>query len=113
MSTYPISRLNYYNGELLKVIDFHIEQNFHIGHREQHLRLLHVAGIVEGLHVKNGVSSDTIEVTSGVAVDRNGRQLFLDATSNLTNGRLPAAAGGTRSQAPDSEACDPGPRGCQ
>jgi hypothetical protein len=75
--SYVTSRLNYYNGQFLRKDDFLAEQGYHLAGLETHGRLLHVAGIAEGLDVS--INGGNLTVNSGAAVDPAGKQILLDA----------------------------------
>ncbi|WP_437277278.1 tail fiber domain-containing protein [Sorangium sp. So ce375] len=78
------SRVRYFDGQYLKDQDFIDEQNHHTDRRHRHERLLHVAGILEGLNVT--VNAGVLTVSPGAAVDDTGRQILLETarTVNVT-----------------------------
>lgn len=77
---YVTKRLNYYNGQFLRVDDFKDEQLHHDRERALRGRMLQVWGITEGLGV-TVPNNATIEVAPGAAVDGSGRLILL---MNLT-----------------------------
>src|ERR1051325_7952090 len=83
---YAVSRIRYYDGQFLLDSDFIDEQNYHIGHQRRHERLLHAAGITEGLNVTKGPNGTTVTVSAGSAVDGSGRQILLDAEESVVVG---------------------------
>jgi hypothetical protein len=90
-----IKRLHYYDQQFLVEADFTAEQRYHLDMRRRLSRVLHTAGIAEGLEVlKTGARQVTVK--AGTAIDAVGRELVLEADqpvdlSNLTN----FPAGGT------------------
>jgi hypothetical protein len=78
------SRVRYFDGQYLKDQDFIDEQNHHTDRQHRHERLLHVAGILEGLNVT--VNAGVLTVSPGAAVDDTGRQILLETarTVNVT-----------------------------
>ncbi|WP_437764025.1 tail fiber domain-containing protein [Sorangium sp. So ce281] len=79
-----LSRVRYFDGQYLKDKDFIEEQHFHADRRHRHERLLHVAGILEGLNVT--VNAGVLTVSPGAAVDDTGQQILLETarTVNVT-----------------------------
>lgn len=87
---FVLSRLRYYEGQFLEEQDFIDEQKYHIDARRRHERLLHVAGVLEGLDVTvNGGTG--IDVSPGSAVDDQGRQILLAQAQSIAS--LPAPLG--------------------
>ncbi|MFY9269858.1 MAG: hypothetical protein WAO55_08955 [Candidatus Manganitrophaceae bacterium] len=86
-----IDRVNYFNGEFLKEEDFKAEQTYHLEMRRRHNQRLHLPGIVFGLGVTAGTGKVTI--ASGMAIDRLGRELILEASQDLPIASAPAVIG--------------------
>jgi endosialidase-like protein len=82
LPNYVLSRVRYYDGQFLKDEDFIDEQKYHVDRRRRQQRLLHVAGVAEGLLV-SAAGPATVKVTAGTAVDSLGRQILLDADRAL------------------------------
>src|SRR5262245_26428702 len=80
---YVTSRVRYYDGEYLKDDEFIDEQKYHIDRRQRHDRLLHVAGVCEGLVPSVG-DSKTIKITAGTAIDDQGHTILLDTDQTIT-----------------------------
>ena len=81
-------RPTYFTGQLLSASDFQAEQQYSIGRRYLHNRLLHGSGVASGLSVTTAVSgsSTVIVVEPGLALDRHGREIDLDAPVTLPLG---------------------------
>lgn len=79
LSEYVLSRLHYFNGQFLKQEDFIDEQNYHVDGRRRHERLLHTAGIAEGLELSLAQEANVLKlkVSAGTAMDKAGRQILL------------------------------------
>ena len=82
-----IQRLNYFNQQFLIEADFETEQTYHLEMRRRHNRLLHTAGIAEGLEVVK-TEAKKLKVTPGTAIDVKGQELILLNDSALD---LPAS----------------------
>lgn len=78
----PTKRLHYFDHQFLRVNDFSDEQAYHLGMRRRLTRLFNTFGIAEGL-VVNKTGNRQVTVRLGVAIDRNGRELVLDADTVL------------------------------
>lgn len=78
---YVLSRVRYHNGQLLTSDDFFADQHYHMDGRWRHDRLLHSAGIAEGLEVSivQVLGVFKLKVSAGTAVDGAGRQILLEA----------------------------------
>ncbi|MCA1636352.1 MAG: hypothetical protein LC802_22350 [Acidobacteria bacterium] len=73
-----IKRLNYFKHQFLKVEDFVLEQNYHVGMRRRHNRHLHTWGVAgDGLKVTNAQGATEVRVSKGLAVDSEGREIIL------------------------------------
>ena len=77
--TQPIKRLNYFTGQFLQKEDFLDEQQYHMAMRRHGNRVLYFGkGILDesGFRV-NDVGTGKIEVTPGIAIDAEGREIVL------------------------------------
>jgi len=82
-------RVRFFDGQFLQDQDFVDEQNYHLDRERRPLRLLHVAGIAEGLAVAaSAAQPNTVTVAPGTAIDSDGRQLALAQAATVD---LPAA----------------------
>jgi hypothetical protein len=88
-----LRRVNYFDGQLLGAGDFQTEQGYLLGRLARRNRLLHGAGIVDGLAVTIDADSDPhaqrIVVAPGLAFDAFGREIGVDAPWSAP---LPASA---------------------
>ncbi len=82
----PIKRVKYFNGQLLSAADFQAEQDYHRAKQRLHNRVLHGAGVVEGLKVSVGKGGDagSVVVTPGSALDPNGELISLCEAGSLS-----------------------------
>ena len=73
-------RVNYFDGQFLKVDDFQDEQAYHVDRERRPFKALISPGVCEGLNVriKDGNTSQ-VTVAIGMAIDSKGRQLVLDS----------------------------------
>ena len=76
---FPLERNRYFYGKLLTVRDFETEQRYHGLKRALVNRLVHGAGVVCGLGVTASDES-TLVIESGMALDYQGREIFLPET---------------------------------
>lgn len=72
-----VKRLNYFKGQFLQEEDFNAEQAYHIRMRRLHNRALHTWGVVEGLAVSQGSSTNSVVVAPGIAIDNLGQEIVL------------------------------------
>jgi len=81
-------RLTYFDGQFLSAEDFRDEQRYLIGRRHLHNRALHGWGVVFGLSVtvSEDVTSPSLVVGPGLAIDRHGREIELDTLVPLPVG---------------------------
>lgn len=97
----PLTRLNYFDGKFLRASDMTAEQDYHRRARQLAARA-GGSGVVSGfeLHVLAG---DQIELAAGLAIDPEGRVLFMpqpaavqvgDLIERSQGGTATAAAGG-------------------
>jgi hypothetical protein len=75
--------LRYHFGMLLGVTDFETEQSYHRGKMRLHNMWLHGEGVVWGFNVQLDSERGEIRVLPGLALDRIGRELHLDADACL------------------------------
>jgi hypothetical protein len=73
-----IKRVRYYDQQSLVEPDFTDEQRYHINQRRRINRLFHAFGIADGLQVIRS-GNKQVTVTAGFAIDRDGREIVLDA----------------------------------
>ncbi len=83
MSNKGLKRLNYFNGQLLKEDDFKDEQDYNIKALAAHNKNLHSWGIASGLDIKYEKGKKYVTLEKGMAVDRKGRQIFLDDPAEI------------------------------
>jgi hypothetical protein len=74
----PIKRLKYFTHQFLREQDFEAEQKYHTEMRRRHNRHVHGWGVVEGLTVRKRGEFEIV-VEPGVAIDREGREIILEA----------------------------------
>jgi hypothetical protein len=81
-----IKRPNYYTSQFLVEEDFQDEQAYHRNMRYRHNQLLHTWGVVNGLMVSQPDGTQ-LTVSSGMAIDKNGKEIILSSDSllSLTN----------------------------
>jgi hypothetical protein len=72
-----IKRLHYFDHQFLRAPDFTDEQEYHLGMRRRHQRLLHTWGIAEGLGLSFASGASRVTVGEGSAVDGEGREIVL------------------------------------
>lgn len=72
-----IKRVHYFDHQFLRENDFTKEQEYHIGMRQRHNRLLHTWGIADGLGLSYMVGASRGTVSEGIAFDGQGRQIVL------------------------------------
>lgn len=77
-----VKRVRFFEGEFLHEADFIAEQEYHRGQQIRHNRLLHTPGIAEGLEVTT--QGQSISVSKGAAIDREGQQIVLLYDSSIT-----------------------------
>jgi hypothetical protein len=71
-------RPRYFHGMLLEERDFQDEQSYHAAKRRMLNRTLHGSGIVCGLELRAKPESKEIEITSGLALDCAGNEIWVD-----------------------------------
>jgi hypothetical protein len=80
MADEQVVGMNYFDHQFLRTGDFDTAQKHHEDRLRQHNRLLHRAGIVEGLEV-TPTGPRSVRVTPGRAVDQAHREVVLRPTS--------------------------------
>jgi hypothetical protein len=78
-----IKRPNYFTSQFLVEKDFNDEQAYHVGMRRRLNRVLHASGVADGLTVSR-VSATQVRVSSGTAIDRQGREIALEDPRTYT-----------------------------
>ena len=71
-------RLRYFHGMLLDEKDFRAEQQYHTGKRRFLNRMLHGSGVVCGLDLKGEKGKRWIQITSGLALDCSGNEIWVE-----------------------------------
>ncbi|HEY9245503.1 MAG TPA: hypothetical protein VIO11_01525 [Candidatus Methanoperedens sp.] len=84
-------RLNYFYGQFLNEKDFRDEQLYHIKSLSMHNKNLHSWGIASGLDVSFVRGKKSVIVESGMAVDKDGRQMILEEAREIDLSRAAAA----------------------
>jgi hypothetical protein len=87
-----IKRPNYFNSQFLQEKDFQEEQAYHIKMRRLLNQRLYNWGIAYGLEVQR-VSNSEIAIAPGMAIDRDGREIFLANDPPPTNYNLSSFTG--------------------
>ena len=87
-----VKRLNYFNSQFLKEKDFQDEQAYHIQMRRLNNQRLHTPGIVSGLEIAQ-VGNTQVSVTAGMAIDKDGREIFLPPDPPPSNFNLSSFTG--------------------
>jgi hypothetical protein len=70
-------RLRYFHGMLLDEKDFREEQQYHAKKRRLLNRMLHGSGVVCGLELRGKKGKRSIQVTSGLALDCSGNEIWV------------------------------------
>ncbi len=73
--TDPISRPNFFNGQLLTVADFTDEQEYFRQKLKRHNRFLHGSGVVYGLELT--LQGNLVVVQPGLALDCAGNEILV------------------------------------
>lgn len=76
-------RLRYFHGMLLDDKDFQAEQQYHAGKRRLLNRMLHGSGVVCGLDLKGKKDGRWIEITSGMALDCSGNEIWVPKKQHI------------------------------
>lgn len=83
----PVKRVQYFDHQFLRVADFGDEQRYHLMMRRLHNQLLHTPGIAQGLTVT--LSGSAVTVAGGLAIDSQGREIYLVNPATLDASNLP------------------------
>lgn len=78
---HPFVRNRYFYGKLLDVFHFELEQNYLNGKRWLLNRLISGYGVLCGLDVQPAQDGRKVVVTSGIALDRGGRESIVPRTT--------------------------------
>ncbi len=103
----PIKRVHYFDHQFLREADFTDEQNYHLGMRRRHNRMLHTWGIAEGLEVEFEIGATTVTVRQGQAIDSEGREIVLTEDRSVELSGFPAGATVNATIAYDAQETDP------
>jgi hypothetical protein len=79
MADEQVVGMHYFDHQFLRTGDFDTAQTYHIDRLRQHNRLLHRAGIIDGLEVTQ-TGPRSVQVTAGRAVDQAHREVVLRQT---------------------------------
>jgi hypothetical protein len=82
MTDEHISRVRYYDQQILRTSDFVDEQAYHLAQRRRHTIGGHIWGIVYGLELAEDANGD-LTVQPGMAIDGYGRELILSAYRSI------------------------------
>ncbi len=83
-------RMNYFDRQFLRALDFQDEQAYYLDRRWRHNRLLHTPGVAEGLEVSGSTGDTEVTVAPGTAIAPGtalyppGREIVL-ATARTVN----------------------------
>ena len=92
-----VQRLRFFDGEYLRSNDFTDEQSYHVEMRRRLNHRLHLHGIVYGLQVvEDQISTPTdkfYSISSGMALDKTGREIFVPAPYSLSSDAILNRAG--------------------
>jgi hypothetical protein len=80
-----IKRLHYFDHQFLRAADFTDEQEYHLQMRRRHQRVLHTAGIAEGLVLSFASGASRATLSAGAAVDGSGREIVLAANTQTVD----------------------------
>jgi hypothetical protein len=81
-------RPRYFHGMLLEERDFQAEQGYHAAKRRMLNRTLHGPGVVCGLELEAKPDSKEIAISSGLALDCGGNEIWVDKDLRLDLGQL-------------------------
>jgi hypothetical protein len=103
----PLTRLNYFDGKFLRAEDLQAEQTY-LRRLVQMSNQAHGAGVVHGFEVTRA-SGDKLRLAPGLAIDNEGRVLFLGETAEVSLAALLAQAAQAAASAGDAAfgACAP------
>ena len=101
-------RTRYFHGMLLDDKDFRDEQNYHAGKRRLLNRLLHGSGIVCGLTACWNDKTGKVDVSSGLALDCCGNEIWVNHKLELSLSQLINGMADTKDKDPCSPPVQPG-----
>jgi hypothetical protein len=105
----PLTRLNYFDGKFLRAEDLKAEQDY-LRRLVQMSNQAHGAGVVHGFEVTR-LSGDRLRLSPGLAIDNEGRTLFLADSAELAIAGLLARPASASAPAGAGEAafgeCEP------
>jgi hypothetical protein len=107
-------RMNYFDRQFLRAKDFQDEQAYQLDRRRRHNQLLHTPGVAQGLLVTAHQSDSTkVVVSTGTAIDAEGREMVLAAPGEITlpTGTTAANVFISYTEAPGDPSTDPGVQG--
>ena len=86
-------RMNYFDRQFLRAADFQVEQKYHLDRHRRHNRLLHTSGLggPDDLRVTGTPGQSVVTVSSGTAIDNQGREIVLSASEPVSLSRVPEA----------------------
>ena len=72
-------RMNYFDRQFLRAADFQVEQRYHLDRHRRHNRLLHTPGLggPDDLRVTGTIGQAQVTVSSGTAIDSEGREIVV------------------------------------
>jgi len=85
-AAFPSSRLRWFTGRFLTAHDLTHEQEYHVGRRRLHHRLLHGWGVVCGLEVRpdgRPGCGDVVVIAPGIALDCRGREIVRSTSDRV------------------------------
>ena len=71
------SRMSWFDRQFLRAQDFTDEQDYQLDRRHRHNRLLHTAGVADGLAVTGDAQETQFTIAPGTALDTAGREIVL------------------------------------
>ncbi len=80
----PLQRIEPHTGLVIDVETWAIAHAYHDAYQRFHLALLHGWGVVTGLHPSIDSAANTIILSPGVAVDRDGRMIVVPVEQRVT-----------------------------
>ena len=101
-----IKRPHYFDHQFLIEADFTDEQKYHLDMRRRLNRVLHTFGIAEGLEVVKQTNK-IVTVRPGVAIDRLGREMILEAAQDVDLSAITTAVPAFITIAYDEQQTDP------
>jgi hypothetical protein len=87
-------RMNYFDRQFLRAADFQVEQRYHLDRHRRHNRLLHTPGLggPNDLRVTGTIGQAHVTVSSGTAIDEEGRDIVVPASQpSVSLSQIPEA----------------------